>query len=62
VARKEEEEEDGPEWEVVNRGAITERPVMFQKDQEITTSVVTKKLNEITAVRGKKVRRSYFIY
>ena len=54
--RREEEEEDGPEWEVVNRGAIAERPVMFNKDQEINAVVVMKKLAEITAVRGKKVR------
>ncbi|KAK3775468.1 hypothetical protein RRG08_027224 [Elysia crispata] len=57
--KKEEEEDDDEEgWQKVNSGApsqaITEKPKLFAKDQEITLDAVVKKLNEIIIMRGKK--------
>ncbi|RUS82412.1 hypothetical protein EGW08_009864 [Elysia chlorotica] len=58
--RKGEEEDDDDEegWQKVNSGApsqaITEKPKLFAKDQEITLDAVVKKLNEIIIMRGKK--------
>lgn len=49
------DDELGGEWKTVKGGAQVERPKMFEKDQDINTAVVIKKLAEITAVRGKKV-------
>ncbi len=53
---KEEEGDDGEGWSVVTGGAQVERPKMFPKDSEINTPAVIKKLAEITAIRGKKVK------
>lgn len=51
--QKQEDDEDG--WTEVKSGPSgQERPKMFQKDQDITHEAVTKKLQEIIAVRGKK--------
>lgn len=52
--RDQEDDLESGQWEVVKGGVQAERPKMFQKDQEINTPVVMKKLAEITAVRGKK--------
>ncbi|GFO43165.1 eukaryotic translation initiation factor 3 subunit c [Plakobranchus ocellatus] len=56
--RKGEEDDDEEGWQKVNSGApsqaITEKPKLFAKDQEITQEAVVKKLNEIIIMRGKK--------
>lgn len=54
IDKEQEDEDEQGQWEVVKGGVQAERPKMFQKDQEINTPVVMKKLAEITAVRGKK--------
>ncbi|NP_001171836.1 eukaryotic translation initiation factor 3 subunit C [Saccoglossus kowalevskii] len=55
--RKEEEEDDEEGgWEEVKGGyRVESKPkMMFEKDTEITTVVVVKKLNEILSARGKR--------
>ncbi|GFR65330.1 eukaryotic translation initiation factor 3 subunit C [Elysia marginata] len=56
--RGEEEDDDEEGWQKVNSGApsqaLTEKPKLFAKDQEITLDAVVKKLNEIIIMRGKK--------
>ncbi|XP_033119339.1 eukaryotic translation initiation factor 3 subunit C-like [Anneissia japonica] len=54
--QREEEEAEAGEWTKVDKGipVHSEKPKMFAKDAEITHALVLKKLNEITAARGKK--------
>ncbi|XP_071946324.1 eukaryotic translation initiation factor 3 subunit C-like [Antedon mediterranea] len=60
--REEEEDNDGGWKKVRGIPAHSEKPKMFAKDAEITHTLVLKKLNEITAARGKKgTDRSYQI-
>jgi len=53
---EDEEEQQGDGWQEVKKGSAIAmaKPKMFGKDDEINTTSVYKKLNEIMAARGKK--------